>query len=161
VSAWALVAPLAVQGAAMIVDEGHFHRKRGLGAWERIGHPLDTLTVIACLAWTHLAAPSPQAVAIYAMLAVFSSIFITKDELVHARRCSGGEHWLHAVLFVVHPLALLSVGLLWLGANGQEPAWLGGSAPATSILAGQLAMTAAFCAYQTLYWNFQWTTRAP
>lgn len=140
-----LLAPLGVQGAAMVVDEGHFHRKRGLGAWERIGHPLDTLTVIACLAWTHLASPSPRAVAIYAMLAVVSCLFITKDELVHARRCSGGEHWLHAILFVVHPLALLAIGLLWSDAQ-------------RTILTGQLVLTAAFCAYQTLYWNFEWTT---
>ncbi len=129
----------------MIVDEGHFHRRRGLGAWERIGHPLDTLTVIACLAWTLLASPSPRAITIYAMLAVLSCIFITKDELVHARRCTGGEHWLHAVLFIVHPVALLAIGLLWSSAQ-------------LAILTGQLAMTVAFCAYQALYWNIEWTT---
>src|SRR5262245_66006812 len=33
------------------VDEIHFHRRRGLPRWERLGHPLDTLTVLACFVW--------------------------------------------------------------------------------------------------------------
>ncbi len=53
-----LLAPLAVQGIAMAVDELHFHRRRGLGRWERLGHPLDTLTVLACIGWTLAVTPT-------------------------------------------------------------------------------------------------------
>ena len=68
--AWALALPLAVQTIAMLVDEGYFHRKRGLGRWERVGHPLDTLTVLVCLAWVLFAPPSGRAIAVYAGLAM-------------------------------------------------------------------------------------------
>ena len=50
--------PIVLQGVIMVVDEGWFHRTRGLPRWERIGHPLDTLTIVLCLAW--LLATSPH-----------------------------------------------------------------------------------------------------
>ncbi len=40
-----LFIPFALQTCCMAVDEVHFHRQRGLPRWERLGHPLDTLTV--------------------------------------------------------------------------------------------------------------------
>ena len=39
---------MGLQGLAMLVDELLFHRRRGLPRWERIGHPIDTLSVLAC-----------------------------------------------------------------------------------------------------------------
>jgi hypothetical protein len=42
-----LFIPFALQMCCMAVDEVHFHRQRGLPRWERLGHPLDTLTVCA------------------------------------------------------------------------------------------------------------------
>ncbi|MGH9889303.1 MAG: hypothetical protein ACREBE_27460, partial [bacterium] len=118
--------PIVLQGVAMVVDEGWFHRTRGLPRWERIGHPLDTLTIVLCLAW--LLATSPQssaALPVYIGLAIFSTLFVTKDEGVHARLCSGGEQWLHAVLFVLHPIVLAAFAYLW---------WTG----AVGLLLGQL-----------------------
>src|SRR5258708_33252451 len=109
----------------MAFDELHFHRKRGLGAWERIGHPLDTLTVLACSAWAFLVRPTPGHVAVYAGLAVVSCLFITKDEGVHARRCTPGEHWVHALLFIVHPLSLGSLALLWPSLHPSVQGWPG------------------------------------
>jgi hypothetical protein len=170
---WALLAPLGVQAAAMLCDELYFHRKRGLGLWERVGHPLDTLTMLACIGWALLTTPTPRTMACYAIFAVLSCAVITKDEFVHTRRCSGGEHWLHAVLFVVHPLSLASVGAVWLARDrwgGGLPDWFGGSmiraplAPlpfASQLLPGQFALTAAFCLYQALYWNLPWMRRPP
>src|SRR5215471_94772 len=100
-----LLTPFPLQMICMAVDEIHFHRRRGLPRWERLGHPLDTLTVLACFVWLLTAAPS-----------AFSCLFVTKDEPTHSKYCSSGDHWLHAMLFILHPLVLLSAGLLW-------PAW--------------------------------------
>jgi 2-polyprenyl-6-hydroxyphenyl methylase/3-demethylubiquinone-9 3-methyltransferase len=138
---FALAIPLALQGLAMLVDEGWFHRRRGLPRWERIGHPLDTLTIALCLGWLVVVRPDlSSALPVYVGLAIFSTLFVTKDEPVHARLCGAGEQWLHAILFVLHPVVLAAFGLLW---------WTGH----TTILAGQLALTLAFCGYQVIYWN--------
>ncbi len=156
--AWALLAPLAVQSTAMGVDEFHFHRKRGLGRWERVGHPLDTLTVLSCLGWIMLRKPSRSSVAVFVVLAIASCLFVTKDEFVHAGRCSPGEHWLHAILFLIHPISMASAALLWPALWPDVPAvtpWLAGAGTGIArALTGQFALTAAFCAYQALYWNF-------
>ncbi len=124
--------PIALQAAAMLVDEGVFHRRRGLPRWERIGHPLDTLTFVACLVWL-LAGGSVHG---YVALAVGSTIFVFKDEPVHAQLCTRGEHLLHVALFVLHPLVLWAFTRLPHG-----------------VLVAQLAITVAFFGYQVIYWN--------
>lgn len=134
------VVAVGLQASAMLVDEAVFHRRRGLPRWERIGHPLDTLTIIACLAWLLATEPSSTTLGVYLALAGFSTLFVTKDEFVHARLCSGGEQWLHSILFVLHPIVLFAFGNLW---------WLGYEWP----LVGQLVVTTAFLAYQVVYWN--------
>jgi hypothetical protein len=139
-----LLLPALLQALAMLFDEGWFHRRRGLPRWERIGHPLDTLTVAACYGWLVARPPGPHALAVYVLLVAFSCLFITKDEFVHARVCEAGEGWLHAVLFVLHPTVFLALGTLWY--SGQ----------AAFILRGQLAVTLAFGVYQVLYWSLTW-----
>ncbi|HEU0036663.1 MAG TPA: bifunctional 2-polyprenyl-6-hydroxyphenol methylase/3-demethylubiquinol 3-O-methyltransferase UbiG [Kofleriaceae bacterium] len=138
---WILIVPIALQAIAMLVDEGYFHRRRGLPRWERIGHPLDTLTIVACLAWLVTHEPSRDALAVYVALAIGSTLFVTKDEPVHAKLCGGGEQWLHAVLFALHPIVLAALAIAW---------WQG----ETGLLVGQLAVTLAFCGYQITYWSF-------
>jgi hypothetical protein len=98
-------------------------------------------------------------------LSLLSCFFITKDEGVHASRCRAGEHWLHAVLFVVHPMSLASIGLMWPALHPREhttPWWLDG-VPAMPMVVAQLGLTYAFCLYQILYWNLPWarTRHAP
>lgn len=132
----ACLIPIALQALAMLVDEAWFHRRRGLPRWERIGHPLDTLTIALCLAWLLVGGSLP----VYIGLAIASTLFVTKDEAVHARECGAGEHWLHAVLFALHPIVLAAFAFLWLG--GER-----------GILVAQLGVTLAFLAYQTIYWN--------
>ncbi len=141
----ACLVPIGLQAVAMLVDEGWFHRRRDLPRWERIGHPLDTLTIAICLAWLLVA--RTHVLPVYAALAIFSTLFVTKDEAVHARACGAGEHWLHAVLFALHPIVLGAFALLW---------WRGEQA----ILFGQLAITIAFMTYQVFYWNV-WREREP
>src|SRR5262249_37133344 len=92
--------PIGLQAAAQGCDEFYFHRRRDLPRWERIGHPLDTLTIVLCLAWL-LAGGSLTG---YIALAIGSTLFVTKDEGVHTKHCGAGEHWLHAMLFALHPI---------------------------------------------------------
>jgi hypothetical protein len=141
-----LALPLLLQAAAMLVDELYFHRRRGLKRWESVGHPLDTLSVLACYGLALWATPSESNLVSYALLAAFSCLFVTKDELVHAAQCRPGEHWLHAVLFMLHPIVLGSVALLWFR---QERGLLGLSA----------ILTAGFGVYQLTYWNLPWARR--
>ncbi|HUS27991.1 MAG TPA: bifunctional 2-polyprenyl-6-hydroxyphenol methylase/3-demethylubiquinol 3-O-methyltransferase UbiG [Kofleriaceae bacterium] len=138
----ACLVPIGLQALAMIVDEGVFHRRREMPRWERIGHPLDTLTIVACLGWL-LAGGGLTG---YIVLAIASTLFVTKDEGVHAKLCGAGEQWLHAVLFALHPIVLAAFGYLaHLGERG--------------ILTGQLAVTIAFMTYQIVYWNLPRRTR--
>jgi 2-polyprenyl-6-hydroxyphenyl methylase / 3-demethylubiquinone-9 3-methyltransferase len=141
ISAGTCMIPVALQATAMLVDEAVFHRRRGLGRWERLGHPLDTLTIALCLVWL-LAVPRDAAFAVpgYVVLAVFSTLFVTKDEPIHARACTAGEHWLHAILFILHPIVLAAFAFMW---------WAGEQ----TLLAVQLALVGAFGVYQLVYWN--------
>ncbi|HEX3855248.1 MAG TPA: hypothetical protein VHW01_30000 [Polyangiaceae bacterium] len=128
----------------MFADEFVFHRKRGLPRWERLGHPLDTLTTALCYGWLiAVPATAPHALGIYTALCAFSCIFITKDELVHSRVCEPLEIWLHAVLFVLHPIVFLGFGLIWY--SGAD----------TWALTAVLGATLALFAYQIVYWNFR------
>ena len=140
-----LLLPAALQALVMAVDEGWFHRRRGLPRWERLGHPLDTLTTAACFAWIVTVPNETEgALAIYVGLSAFSCLFITKDKLVHARLCTPAEHWLHALLFVLHPIVLLCFGWIW--ASGGHH-W---------VLEGQLLLTVTFLTFQILYWSVYW-----
>lgn len=144
-----LLLPALLQGLAMFIDERVFHRQRGLPRWERLGHPLDTLTASACYAWLVLVPAShPHALGVYVGLCAASCLFITKDEFVHARVCEPLETWLHAVLFVLHPIVFFAFGLIWL--SGSD-AW---------ILKGALASTLALMTYQFVYWNVSSSGRA-
>ena len=134
------LAAMALQALILLTDELYFHRRRGLPRWERVGHPLDTASVVACSVAALTFEPTRGALIGYGLLAAFSCLLVTKDEFVHARRCEPGEHWLHALLFVLHPLVLIGIALLWL-------------ARARSILLAQAVATGAFGAYQAIYWN--------
>jgi putative flippase GtrA len=140
----------------MSVDELYFHWQRELPRWERIGHPLDTLTVLLCLGWVWFVPPSSTAVSIYLGLAFFSCVFVTKDEWVHHKYCSAGEHWIHALQFVFHTLVLLSVGLLWPALHQQTIAWLHYEGFERALFLSNLGLTFGFGLYQLIYWNFVW-----
>jgi len=141
-----LIAPFVLQATAMLVDERVHHRRRGLPRWERVGHPLDTATAVACYAWLLGERPSQGSAGVYAALAAFSCLFVTKDEPMHATRCSAGEHWTHALLFVLHPCAFVAAGYLW---------WTGRM---RGVIAAELVLTASFALYQIAYWNGPWRT---
>jgi hypothetical protein len=124
----------------MTVDEA-LHRRRGLKRWERWGHPLDTLTVLAPISFALLSEFTPTNLWIYGGLSAFSCLFVTKDEWVHQQDCGPGEHWLHSVLFILHPLLFLLVYAFWAGE--AFPTWF--------KLIPLLIL--GFGCYQLLYWN--------
>lgn len=136
--------PFVVQAVAILFDEFYYHHKRGLPKWERIGHPIDTLSLVACLGFVLWIPFSTKALLYYIILATLSCLLVTKDEWVHKEHCEGTEQWLHALLFLNHPLVLIGVGLLW---------WKGGG---DLFFLGQFLFASLFCLYQTLYWNLVW-----
>jgi uncharacterized membrane protein len=144
---WWLALPFVLQGIVMMVDEFWFHHRRSLGRWERIGHPVDTATVLVCFGIVLFVPFSSTALAVYSVGAVISMICITKDEFVHAKLCPAGEHWLHSVLFMLHPILMTAAVAIW----ADFPAGAGGLRRFFAINVG---ITVAFWLYQIFYWNF-------
>lgn len=146
--------PFAVQGVAMMADEFHFHRQRDLPSWERVGHALDTISVLSYYLFLLFSAPGDVTKVTYVGLATFSCVLITKDEFVHRKLCSAFEMWLHAVLFVLHPVALGFGYWLWVNRTASDrELYLFNSA-----IGAQTVIIFCFLLYQVFYWNFM---RAP
>ncbi len=155
------VLPFALQAIVIGLDEGVFHIKRGLPFWERIGHPLDTLSVLICMLYVLLVPYSPTALKLYIGLAIFSTLFVTKDEFVHKEHCPGSEQWLHALLFILHPITLTVAGLIWPVVQGAPVApwlagWLDNPEQLTLFLRMQALAMSCFLIYQIVFWNFVW-----
>lgn len=136
-------APFVLQGLVMGVDEFYCHQRRTLNKWERLGHPADTITFMACLAFLIFAEPGSVSLPIYVVLSVISCLFVTKDEWQHRELCNGFENWLHALLFMLHPVVLIWAGYLW-WSNDPSSDW---------VLPSALALSGGFFFYQLLYWN--------
>lgn len=132
--------PLLLQGAFIFIDEVFCHWRRGLARWERVGHPLDTLTLIVCFGIAAFSPfGSPQKM-IYVGCSIFSCLFVTKDEWVHAKSCDGPELWLHSLMFLLHPLTLV----------GLFGAWERGLATWIHFATVSLVV---FFLYQLIIWN--------
>lgn len=141
------IVAFSVQALVALADEWFFHRKRGLPLWERVGHPIDTLFFIGCLSFALWFPYSDHALTRYLSLSIASVLVITKDEWVHAKRCCGTEHWLHSILFALHPVVLFTYASIWPFLH--EPGF-----PRTVALA-QLAAAGIFTVYQVYYWNWR------
>jgi hypothetical protein len=149
--------PFLIQAAAIAVDEAYFHVRRGLPRWERIGHPVDTASVLICLLFVLFVPYSAYALKWYIALGVISCLLVTKDEWIHKHHCPAEEDWLHALLFLNHPVVLGLVGLFW-APNTYD--WLPGLEMRSLFLVLQSAFVLVFLSYQILYWNFLWKKRA-
>ncbi len=142
-----LLVPFALQGIAMFFDEFYFHHKRGLPLWERIGHPIDTLSVFSCYLFISLAEFNETNLYIYIGLCAFSCLLVTKDEFVHTEHCDAKENWLHSVLFILHPITFLSAGYIWFKNLNSD------------FLTFQPVVIFLFMIYQILYWSPLWKTK--
>lgn len=162
---WILgILPFALQASLMVFDEGYFHVRRGLPLWERIGHPIDTLSVLACMGFILFVPFSTTALVIYIALACFSSILVTKDEFVHKEHCPATENWLHAVLFTLHPITLTCAGFMWPVVQGVEVTpwiarWLNQPESLRFFLQMQFGTMTLFLCYQILFWNVIWKNK--
>lgn len=136
-----LLIPFVLQGIAMFFDEFYFHRKRGLPMWERVGHPLDTISVLSCYLVIYFLPFTELNLNIYIGLCAFSCLLITKDEFVHTQLCDAAENWLHAVLFVLHPLTFIAAGIMW-----KENLF-------PSFIFMQPFVISVFLIYQIVYWS--------
>jgi hypothetical protein len=152
--------PFLIHGSVMFLDEFIYHHRRGLPAWERLGHPVDTLFFLSCPLFLLWAEPSATSAWVYLGLAVTSTLIITKDEAVHSKACCAKEQWLHSLLFVLHPIILGILALLWfLGAGALESPLMmtevGESADwIRTFLMGYVLTISAFGVYQLVYWNW-------
>ncbi len=120
----------------MFCDE-FIHHQRGLGLWERVGHPIDSFFFLLPFIYTQLFTNTN----IFIILCLFSSLLITKDEFVHSKECEAKEQWLHSVLFVLHPIALYGLWYAWVNNLNQ-------------IIQVQSVIIFIFILYQIIYWNF-------
>ena len=152
--------PFVLQGAAFSLDEFVYHRRRGLPRWERIGHPIDTASILGPLFYVLNTDFSSRSLTIFAFMALASCLLVTKDEFVHAELCDAKEQWLHSVLFVLHPLLFVTVGTLWfLESIGASP--VPTFITFRTLIAGQAAFMSAVMVYQIIYWGFLWQSQSP
>ena len=136
-----MIIPFILHGFLMVLDEV-IHLKRGLGRWERWGHPIDSLSVLICFIFPQITPNSETNEAIYLSLSIFSCLLITKDEWVHHKECLAFEQWLHSLLFILHPILLYIIYYFW--KQNHFPVWL-----------IQLPyLVGFFTLYQFFYWNF-------
>jgi|SRR5579872_6385684 len=156
---WMLITlPFFFQALVIGVDEYYFHIKRGLPRWERIGHPIDTFSILLCFAFVFLAPYTQTNLWWYLGLSLFSCLLVTKDEFVHKHHCPASEQWLHALLFINHPIMLAALGLIWPVIQGSSSFfdWINAPAPLFGFLIIQALITTGFFLYQVIYWNFIW-----
>ncbi|NGX37082.1 MAG: hypothetical protein K1000chlam2_00232 [Chlamydiae bacterium] len=156
-----ILIPFIVQALVIGFDEYYFHIKRGLPLWERIGHPIDTLSIMAALLFVLLVPYSDANLKWYIGLAVFSCLMVTKDEWVHKHHCPAAEHWLHALLFINHPIVLTGTGIIWWILTGHTAPrwmqhWLDQPTALHTLLVAQMVFVSLFFLYQVIYWNFIW-----
>ena len=138
-----LYLPFIIQGIFMAFDE-HLHKKRGLGAWERLGHPVDTMTVFSPLSFIAVNEYTSDRLIVFVILSVFSSVFITKDEFIHTNECNPLENWIHSMLFVLHPMIFICSGFLWK------------YHPDDQFLVIQAISVGVFMIYQIMRWSLSW-----
>lgn len=162
--AYALI-PFVLQAIAIGFDEVYFHWKRGLPQWERLGHPLDTLSLLVCFGVVIFVPFSVAALQVYCVLAIISCLMVTKDEFVHKHHCCGSENWLHAILFILHPIVLGILALIWPVTQAATvpqwfPVWFENSSVLTLLLYAQGVFVFAFFLYQLIFWNIIWRNTA-
>lgn len=153
--------PFLLQAIAMAVDEGYFHVRRGLPKWERIGHPLDTMSYLLCLGFVLWMPFNSTTLKVYIGLAVLSCLMVTKDEFIHKHHCPWAENWLHAVLFILHPIILICTGLIWPVVQQVEVPtwmayWLDHPTGLYRFLWMQAVAVGGFLLYQIIFWNIIW-----
>ncbi len=105
--------PFGAQGFLIALDEFVCHRRRGLSLWEQTSHLIDTLSFLVALSVIFWADPTPFSISLFFVFSILTCLSVTKDEWIHAEYSTGFECWLHSLLFILHPLALISAYSIW------------------------------------------------
>jgi hypothetical protein len=146
--------PFFLQALIIFIDEFYFHIKRGLPKWEKIGHPLDTFSVLALFIFAYFAPVNELNFKIFIGSSVFSCLFVTKDEWVHKDVCPKNEMWLHALLFLHHPVVLGCLMIIWGSYSDFFSFNLGlEKSLIKNFILSQILVIGSFMTYQILYWN--------
>ena len=106
----------------------------------------------------------PMNADVFIGFSIFSCLMVTKDEFIHKEHCPGAENWLHALLFLLHPITLAVTGMIWPISQGVEVSpwmmsWLDNPEALRIFLILQTAAIALFFSYQLIFWNFIWKNR--
>lgn len=143
-------------GLCMLFDEFYFHHKRKLPKWERIGHPIDTLFFIFCYCLVIFFPLTQFYIILFLIFSVISSFIIIKDESVHKKYCATPEQFLHAILFILHPIILIILFLCWpLFSEISHPKFVElNLLNLKKFIIGQFFLSIIFLFYQIIYWNF-------
>lgn len=146
---------IILHASLMLFDEFFFHRKRGLPTWERIGHPIDTLSTILCFIIVIFLPMTKISFIFYIILSIFSCLLIAKDEFIHLKCCERYEQYLHALLFIMHPIFLGVLFISW--PCFSQPLFSFMVIFKSDILAfiiyAQFISVLIFFFYQIVYWN--------
>ena len=147
---------ILLHGTFMMVDEFYFHHKRGLPKWERIGHPIDTLFALVCFAIVIFLPQTKINLILFFIAFVLSCFIVIKDEAQHLKFCCKYEQFIHAFVFILHPIFLFNVFLSW---SSFSPAYFQIldilSSPSIKFLVMlQVGSICLFLLYQIIYWNF-------
>lgn len=156
---WVIVTlPFLFQGLLMAFDEWRYHIRRSLPLWERIGHPMDTISFLACILFVLFVPFDISSIKWYVMLSLFSCLLVTKDEFVHHDVCPKEEQWIHALLFTLHPIMLTLLGFIWPAIYGEGVfLTLFDNPEALEIFVILLSgFVSLFFLYQVIAWNILW-----
>jgi len=145
-----------LHSSIMLVDEFYFHIKRGLPRWERIGHPVDTLCTLVCFSIVVFLPINIFTMIIYGIFFILSCLIITKDEAQHLKNCNKYEQYIHALLFVFHPIILINIFLSWSSFSPSPIPILNSLSSHTLkiIILFQFFSIILFLMYQIIFWNF-------
>lgn len=150
------ISVFAIQALLMMFDEFYFHWNRVVPRFERIGHPIDTFFVLLCYFCIAFLDLNKRNLIIYTVLAVISCICIVKDEAIHKQYCSAKEQFIHALLFVLHPIILFALFLCWPSVKGTTfEIFTFQSEFLNKVFYLQLILSSFFFFYQIIYWNFK------
>ncbi len=150
-----IVIIIFLHGICMLFDEFYFHQKRKLPKWERIGHPIDTLFFIFCYCIILFLPITSATILLYFIFSILSCLIITKDEFIHLKNCSTQEQYLHAILFILHPIILFILFFNWPNFAKSELLIFQqiNLLQLKYLVTIQFIFSVIFLFYQIIYWN--------
>src|SRR5688500_10107994 len=110
---WAGLVLYGIYTIFMGWNELYFHRKRVLEKWEKTRKALVTFSLTLCLAITLFVPYEEEWKWLFFAAAGFSILVTIKDEFRKQKTDRGREEGTHAVLFMLHPLVLILMVVLW------------------------------------------------